>query len=207
METTFFRSLEEIVAPEHTAVVVIDVQNEFCSPGGYFHKHNDMLLVKKMMPNLVRFLAGCRERALKIAYFVNLYDPSQFNGPTCERWHRLGIKEEYCVADTWGGAVCDTVAPQPGEPVFPKNTYSGLTSAGFRSWLGENGIKTLILTGVSTNICVESTARQAFMDGFYVVVVEDCVAAYTEDEQRIALKNIKGFFGNVVLSHEILNVL
>ena len=205
-KTTYFRNLGEIVSPEHTAIVVIDMQNDFCSPGGFFDKRSDLTLVREMMPRLEKFLSACRELGLKIVHLAMYIDPQRTTSPMCERWDRLGINEDYCMEGAWGGNFCDNLTPQPGEHVFPKYCYSGLTSQDFRAWLESTNTRTLVLTGVATNICVESTAREAYMSGYYAVMVEDCVAAYSPEEQRMALQNTKRYFGNVASSAELLRI-
>ncbi|MBI4319713.1 MAG: cysteine hydrolase, partial [Chloroflexi bacterium] len=127
-------------------------------------------------------------------------------GPMYERRNRVGYTEDYLIEGTWGSAICDNLLPQSGEPVFPKYRYDGLTSDAFRSWLRENEIKTLVLTGVATNVCVESTARDAYMSGYYVVMVEDCLATYSREEHEMALQNTARYFGNVATSHELLEI-
>ena len=205
MEEPALTSLEAIVHPEHTALVVVDIQNDFCHPQGYYGRHTDVSLVEAMLPRLRAFLEQSRKTAVRVAFTQQLYDQEHISGPLVDRWARLGVTERYLSPGTWGAALCDFLSPRPQEAVFPKYRYSTFHTPDFETWLTRHDIRTLVVTGVTTNVCVESTARDAFMRDYYVVLPEDCVAAYTERAHQTALDNVRQFFGRVCTANELVH--
>ena len=95
------------------------------------------------------------------------------------------------------------IAPAESDIVLPKHRYSALKATPLNDILAANGIRTLILTGVATNVCVESTARDAFMMNYHVVVPRDLTAGVNARACRMSLENIHQFFGEVVVSERI----
>ncbi len=94
--------------------------------------------------------------------------------------------------------------PLPGEFVVRKHRYSAFVSTDLNLTLKSRDIRTLIMTGVSTNVCVESTARDGFMRDYYVVLLKDCTAASSEEDYNGTLRNIARFFGEVTDSSDVL---
>lgn len=208
----FYRTLPEIVDPSHTCVVVIDMQNDFCSPEGGMDRESKrfagegMQIIQRMIPNLKGFLIQARANQVRVAYFQDTDDDEeQMNPAQLELNHRRGRVARLVVAGTWGHEIVSELTPASGEPSFRKHRYSGLTSQPFREYLRQQGIRTLVVTGVGTAVCVESTVRDAFMNNYYVVVPRDCVAAYSTDVHEAALKIMNRNFARVVNSQEIVN--
>ena len=90
-----------------------------------------------------------------------------------------------------------------GEPVFTKWNYDAFDSTDLELWLHSRGIRTTVFVGFTTNVCVETTARHAYIRGFHVVVAEDCTGAPSWSEHEAALVNIRNYFGRVAPSTEI----
>jgi ureidoacrylate peracid hydrolase len=108
-----------------------------------------------------------------------------------------------CVEGTWG---CDFygVAPQPGERVVVKHRYSAFHGTDLDLILRARGVRTVLLGGISTNVCVESTARQGYMLDYEIVFLADCCAAYSPEEHEAALRNITQHFGDVANEPEVV---
>ena len=108
----------------------------------------------------------------------------------------------YCRKGTWR---CDfyLIEPAPGEEIVIKHRYSAFQGNNLNLLLRSNGIKAVILTGASSNVCVESTARDAYMHDYYQVFVGDCTAAVTREEHEHTLRTIDMLFGQVATSEEI----
>ena len=106
---------------------------------------------------------------------------------------------EVCLPGTWGAQFVDGIVPQPDEPVVTKHRFSAFVDTGLELMLRARGIKTVILAGVTTNCCVESTAREVAMRDYYLVVAEDCVAV--KDKLRslhdASLESMRLYFGQV----------
>jgi ureidoacrylate peracid hydrolase len=96
------------------------------------------------------------------------------------------------------------VIPREGDVVIPKYKYSGFHSTYLDQFLRANRIETLIITGVATNVCVETTARDGFMRDYYVVIPRDLTEGTSPEDKESSLKNVGVFFGEVVGSADLL---
>ena len=200
-----------------TAVIVIDVQNDFCSPGGYMHQESHPLdMVQEMLPNLKAFLAGAKEAGVPRIFFQANYatDYNWYLSPVwLERARRSNPKGGHidyavCEEGAWGFEIVDGFQPSgmKDEIVIKKHRYSGFVGTELDLVLRSRGIKTVVMTGVATNVCVESTARDAFMRDYHVVLLSDCSATYSDAEQEATLANIRQYFGEVTTSADVLGV-
>jgi ureidoacrylate peracid hydrolase len=204
-------TLAEKVRPPHAAVLLVDVQNDFCAEGGAMHREGRSLsLVQAMIPRLERFLERARSAGVKCIWIKNVYNTAA-NWYLSEVWQeqakrkRKGAYIEYpvCEPGEWNGDFYK-VRPLPHEPVVIKHRYGAFESSDLDLVLRSNGIRTVIMTGVATNVCVETTARQAFLRDYYVVFTRDCTATFTKPEHEAALHNIDQFFGQVVSAEEVM---
>jgi nicotinamidase-related amidase len=192
-----FTTLEELVDPRHTALVLVDVQNDFCSEGGLMHEvGKDLAMMKPMVQNLQRVLERAREIGVMPVHIQNQWLPE--HRAASGAWLRFMVvrygmdPERGCtVADTWGAEILPEVAPRAGEVVVKKWRSSAFVGTNLDMVLRCNGIKTLVVTGDVTQGCVESTARDASFYDYYVVVLEDCVATYDRDLHEASLKVLR----------------
>ena len=115
---------------------------------------------------------------------------------------------EVCLPGTWGAQFVDGIVPQSDEPVVTKHRFSAFVDTGLELMLRARGIKTVILAGVTTNCCVESTAREVAMKDYYLVVAEDCVAV--KDKLRslhdASLASMRLYFGQVRPAAELIGI-
>jgi ureidoacrylate peracid hydrolase len=102
-----------------------------------------------------------------------------------------------CAEGSWEGDFYGDVRPRPGDPIVTKHRYDAFYKTDLETILRANGVRTVVMTGVSTNVCVETTARAAFIRDYYVVLVADGTAAYSTEEHDKSLKDIDRFFGEV----------
>jgi len=196
-------TLEEKVDPRHTAVMVIDMQNDFCHEEGDIHRRGmDVSASQAMVGHLERFIEEARKAKSEVIFVQAIYNNRYLGGPFKERDIRAEVNKERCVEGSWGARFYK-VEPLPGDLVIKKHRYSAFIGTELENILQEKGIKTLIMTGVSTNVCVESTARDAFMRDYYVVFLEDCTAAGSKEVHESTLKNIQRHFGVVVGSADV----
>jgi len=197
-------TLAEKVDPGHTAVLVIDVQNDFCAPGGFYDRIGaDLAGIQEMIPRLQRFLTNAREAALPVIFVAAGYDAEYLSSVHRERHlRRFGQVLPCCPSGTWGAEFCG-VAPEPGEPVIVKRRYSAFHGTELDLLLRNHGIRTIVLVGVATNVCVEAAARDACMRDYYAVIVDDCTAARNEHVHRTALAGLEANFGVVATAEAI----
>jgi ureidoacrylate peracid hydrolase len=196
--------LAEVVRPDHTALIMIDIQNDYASPGGARMK-GDLSMVEAMREPTVRVLEAARRIGVPVVYTQAQNDADHDTGPIFARRARVGLKDaQYTIPGTWGWQIADLVAPRPGETTIGKWHHSAFTNPLMDATLRKLGAKTLLFTGAATNGCVEATVRDAFARGYYTVVLQDCVAAYDQELQRYSLKNIATHFGQISSSEEVL---
>jgi len=123
----------------------------------------------------------------------------------CERNARLKMELPRCLTGLWG-ADFYRVKPQPGEPVVIKHRYSAMINIELRGLLRERGIRSLLLTGIATETCVESSDRDAYLIDYYVTIVADCCGAASEEDHRGALKRFNRDYGQVVVSGDVIDI-
>jgi ureidoacrylate peracid hydrolase len=199
-------TLKQKVNPEHAAVLVIDIQNDFCHEDGYLRKLGlDISATQSMVPRLVRFIDEARKANVKIIFVQGIYNNRYLSGPFVEKDRKHGLNNERCLEGSWG-ADFYKVTPLATEPVIRKHRYSAFVRTELDQILREAGIKTLILTGVTTNVCVESTARDGFMRDYYIVFLSDCTATFSQEVHETTLGNITRHFGTVATSSETVGV-
>lgn len=206
MEKKFFTSLSEKLRPEHTALIIVDMQNDFCSPRGAMAKIRDVSAANDVITPLQQFLSKARAAGVKPFFIYMCRGPEDAHGPYEEMVHRRGRKFRLCEPDTWGVSIVDELTPLEGDEIIRKRAYSAFIRTDLHRRLQELDIKTLIMSGVATNVCVESTARDGFMMDYYIIYASDLMAAYDKNLHENTLRNIKEHFGEVVTSDEILVV-
>ncbi len=198
------RTLAEKVRPEHCAVLIVDVQNDFCAEGGALHREGrDLSMVKTMVPRLAEFVDAARAAHVPLIWIRNVYNTGP-NWYLSEVWleqahrRRRGayLTIPVCEPGQWNGDFF-AIKPLPDEVIVTKHRYGAFESSDLDLVLRSRGIRTVIMTGVATNVCVETTARQAFLRDYYVVFVNDCTATYDQADHDATLRNIDAFFGEV----------
>jgi ureidoacrylate peracid hydrolase len=193
-------SLENLTDPATAAVIVVDVQNDFCHPEGALGRAGvPTESTMAMIPTLATLLAGARASGTPVIWVQTIHE----DATDSEAWSGRRKAQDLCRKDTWGAAFTD-VAPLPDEPVVIKHRYSGFVNTRLDSVLRTFTTRSLIMTGVSTNVCVESTARHGFMLDYHILFVSDCTAAPSQAEHDGALKNIARNFGLVATAHDIV---
>lgn len=202
-----YDSLGEIVNPKHTAVVVVDMENDFCSPAGYAAKLGlDISMLAEVMPNLVRFVEGAREAGVMVVFIqhTNLSEGHSASPSWLRCQARVfGAVPEFTIDGTWGQGFCAGLEPKANEPIIKKHRSSAFVETDLDLVLRCNGIESIIITGCVTHGCVMATARHGAFYDYYVVVVRDCVGS-TDRKLHEAALMIMDTSLDVVSSQEIL---
>jgi nicotinamidase-related amidase len=208
-----YTTLEELVDARHTALVIVDMQNDFCKPGWAFGRLGiDLSMYPPMFPRLVRLVAGAREVGVPVIYIQMTVLPGRrsespaqirFNMRLHMASHQVTEPLLYTVEGTPGQEIIPELAPQPGDLVVRKFRSSGFWGTNLDMLLRSNTIETVIMTGCTTEGCVESTARDALFNDYYVVVPEDCVASDDPLQHDASLFLMRHRF-DVVVSDNIL---
>jgi len=187
--------------PESTALIIIDMQKDFCCEGGSFHRRGfDIRPAQRLAKRINSFLKEAREVLKHIIHLKMMKIPALASPVVDELYGRIKIDRSLDPAF----AEPFEVIPQPGDVIIPKYKYSGFVSTYLDQLLRSKSINTLIITGVATNVCVESTARDGFMREYYIVIPSDLTEGTSTEAKKWSLLNLDMFFGEVVSSNEIL---
>lgn len=195
--------------PSETAMIIVDMQNAYASEGGYLHlagmaEGGATVCIEQV----AKAAAAARAAKIPVLYFQNGWDADyrEAGGPGSPNWHKSNalkamrakpeLKGKLLAKGGWDYALVDALKPEPGDVVVPKPRYSGFFNTNMDSWLRARGIRNLVFTGIATNVCVESSLRDAFHLEYFCVVLEDATqASGPEFAQKAAIYNIEKFFG------------
>lgn len=198
-------TLADKVRPAHTALLVIDMQNDFCASGGLISKDGrDISAAQALGERLPAFITSARAAGVMIVFIRCVYTTER-NFYLSDVWLEQAARKRkggytripVCRDGSWDGDYYGEVRPQAGDVIVTKHRYNAFHNTDLDLILRSNGIRTVVLTGVVTNVCVETTARDAFVRDYYVVAVDDGCAAYVEQDHIASLSNIDRFFGEV----------
>lgn len=193
--------------PARSALVIVDVQNDYCHKEGSLAKQGlDVSMAEKMMPNLHRMIRACKEKKVPVIYIQTIHEDST-DSKTWVKRLKGKSQTDLCRKDTWGAEFFQLTPDEKEDVIVVKHRYSAFINTRFDSVLRAMEIETLLMAGVSTNICVESTARDGFMLDYDVLLLSDCTGAFTQEAYEMSLETINQFFGSVTSSEEILKSL
>lgn len=192
-----------------TALIVIDMQNDFCSVGGGMDKRNyDISHSRKIIPNIANMIAVCRRSGVTVVFVRGENSPlttshTWENRPSAKSDQGLGFR--LIEPGSWGSQIIDELKPLPSETQIVKRRYSAFVNTELPLLLRNHGISNVIFCGVTTNACVETSLRDAFVMDFHVIVASDCVTSPEPELHQASLKTIAKYFGRVDISKAILD--
>lgn len=205
--------------PESTALLIIDMQRDFVEPGGFGETlGNDVSKLQKVIPPLVRLLGAARAAGLPVihtreGHLPDLSDcpPAKLNrGAPSMRIGDPGPKGRILIRGEYGHDIVDDLKPLGDEPVIDKPGKGSFYATNLGELLAEKGVTSLIVTGVTTEVCVHTTVREANDRGFECLVVSDCVGSYFDGFQEAGLAMVAaqgGIFGWVTPSDKLIEVM
>lgn len=195
--TTF----EQQVLPQHTAVLVVDMQNDFCAEGGYLQKQRgyNVGFARDVVAAIDKVVAAARGAGAPVVWIKSIYDFKYLASP-----HRVKRGQEGCCMEGTWGAEFFKLTPAPDELVVTKHHYSAFRETPLDSLLRSRGVRTLALTGVATNVCVDSTLREGFFLGYHIVLLEDCVGSNSKAGHDGTLATVRNNIGTVVSSSALI---
>ncbi len=203
------KELKDIVDPVHTALIVIDVQHDFCSSQGFMAKHGmDVSRVQAAVPRLNRFVEECRKYGVSIIWVKEIWARDKMLPNLLSQFDEECLGEHGLIVEgTHGTEYYEELIPsREQEPLVIKWNYDAFDSTELDLILRSNGIKTLLMAGFISNCCVETTARHGFIKGYYIVMLSDCTDTYSKMEHDAAISNIKNYFGRVASSKDIVSL-
>jgi ureidoacrylate peracid hydrolase len=207
--------------PAQSAVVVVDLQNGYASPGGYRHLiGQDVGPAQQAVANSLRLIAAARTAGLTVIMLKNGWDSElkSAGGPTSPNWHKSNplktmrarpeLKGKILTHGSWDYEFVDELKPAPSDIVVPKARYSGFCGTALDNILRARDVRHLLFAGIATNVCVESTIRDAYHREFFCLLVADATQqsgpAFIQDA---TLYNVERFLGWVTTTDAVCSAL
>ena len=198
-------SLEQRADPRHGMLVVVDMQNDFCHRDGAACKRGrDIAFVENMIPRLSNLLNEARARNFPICFVRT----------SGNKWTNSAVWTEFkhpqllaCAEGSWGAEFHERLKPLPGEMIVTKHRYSAFIGTDLDMLLRAREVKSLLVTGVGTGMCVFHTLTVGFTLDYYITLVEDCCATtYGPQAHNEAVALIGNHYGRIASSDDIVNV-
>ena len=182
---------EVVVEPRGTALVVVDMQNDFVKPGGALV----VPTAAATIPAVQRLLSLARGRGMKVFFTQDTHQEGDIEFP---------IWGPHVLRGTWGWQIVDELAPQPGERVLEKLRYDGFFGTPLDHELRLAGIHSLIVCGTVANICVLHTAGSAALRGYRVILPVDAISAITPFDLQVAIRQVSFLYRGVITTSEAI---
>lgn len=206
--------------PTRTAIIIIDMQNDFCSPGGFGEKlGNDITLTRAIIPVIQQLLQAAREAGIVVVHTREGHLPDLSDCPPAklERSKKqgagigdVGPMGRILVRGEQGHAIVPELTPLDGEMVVDKPGKGAFYMTNLEHLLEQNNIESLLLCGVTTHVCVHTTLREANDRGYRCLVLEDATAAFDPTDQQAAIHMVRqqgGIFGWTSLANPLIEAL
>jgi len=193
----------------NTALIVVDMQNAYASVGGYVDTAGfDISGAQGTIAAIGRSVAAARAAGVLVVYLQNGWDTAyvEAGGPGSPNWHKSNalktmrrqpaLQGKFLAKGGWDYELLEALKPQAGDIVVPKTRYSGFFNSTLDSTLRARGVRNLVFTGIATNVCVESTLRDAFHLEYFAVMLEDATHELGGPAiQAATVYNVETFFG------------
>jgi ureidoacrylate peracid hydrolase len=201
----------------YPVLLVIDMQNGFCAPGGSYEEYGSSIganlkAYRKIIPNVARVIATCREVKIPVFYTEQVREASGIDLYT--RLHRIipSRRAEFlripaCVRGTWDAEIIDELRPVEVDHIVVKRRDSSFQDTELDLWLRSAYVDTLIITGVDTGICVDNTLMDGFNLGYDIILVEDATASSWKGIAKATVMKVKGSYGWVLTTDKLVEML
>jgi nicotinamidase-related amidase len=176
------------IDPQASAVLVIDLANDFLYPGGVIADAGGpdyQARAQAILPGLAKLLAAARRAGITVIYATDAHTPAD---------SELAKWPPHAMRGTRWAAIAEPVAPEAGDVVIEKQTYSPFVTGDIERELEARGIRRLYITGLHTDCCARHTSGDAFQRGYDLVWVTDALQAFTDDAHRAGLEYFKAWY-------------
>lgn len=210
--------MARIRPPEfHPALLVIDMQNGFCTHGGSYEKYGgnigaDLNAYQHIIPNIARIITASRESGIPIFYTQQVREESGIDLFT--KLHRIVperraefLRIPACVRGTWDAEIIDELKPTDKDHIVIKRRDSAFQDTELDLWLRSSYVDTVIFTGVDTAICVDNTLMDAFNMGYDVILVRDATASSWPKIGQATIRKVAGSYGWVIKTDALISML
>jgi len=197
-------TLEELVHPRQSALILVDIQNDYCKPGGQYDlAGKDMSMYPAMIERTAALVEAARRRGVLVVYIQNTNLPDYRSDSVAYLRFKLIVRDaqagslpgsEHAIDGTWGHQIVDELEPRPDDLVVRKHRSSAFIGTRLDLLLRSNKVQTVLITGVVTEGCVASTARDASFQDYIVVMVEDCIGSGNAHLHAAALELMRTRF-------------
>lgn len=199
--------MKQYLNPNETVLILVDIQNDFCHEEGACSKMGrDVTGAQEIIPQVELLMENAREINIPIVFIQMTQDEHTISDAWTNRPRPAGYTDplDICKKGSWGTEFYK-VSPREEDIIVEKHRYSGFIGTDLDMILRNLNCKSIILTGVATNVCVESTARDGFMLNYHVTVVKDASAGYIPALHEATFANIQNNFGMALETTEIIN--
>ncbi len=200
--------LRAMIEPATTAVLVVDVQNDFVDDRGRVGREGtDLSALQAAIGHINRLIDAARTVGVPVIYIRTVHGPDVDTAPYQARYQRRGMAPDdtLCHGGTWGAELATGLRPpRPGEAVIVKHGYDAFAAPELPVLLRERGTRTVIVTGVVVNLCVRATTFSAFEHGYFPIVPQESTAATERQVAREALEDIATWYGEIPTIDEVL---
>ncbi len=190
-----------ILNPQKSALLVIDMQNDFLNPRSPAYTQN----AKYIISNLQKLIKTARKHKIPVIYTAHCHQNPKIDGGMTAQWWPEIKNRQTLVAGSKGAEIIKELAPLPNEKIIYKHRYSAFYNTDLEIYLRGLSVTDLIVTGIMTGICVESTVRDAFFRDYKIFVIADATAAGEEELHINSLKILAYAFAYVTTTKDILS--
>ena len=200
---------------EKSALIVVDMQNDFVHPDGAFASRArenpgkiDMEFLSGTIPNVKALIAAFRAAERPVVYIAHVLKPD-YSDAQFPYWRAAPRRTNstFIVENTWGAEIVDELKPQEGEHLVVKKGFGGFSNTPLDTILRNMGVTTCVVSGVTTCVCVSTTVRGGVEHNYRMILVKDAVAEVDRETHAAELKTMQRIFADVKSTDEVVGLL
>ena len=207
-------TLEDRVHIKHTALLIVDCQNDFVHDQGAFSQMGvNVSMFQQIIPKVNNLIDAAKSVNVPVILIQMIHSQWTNSDAWVQRvrvtkkgWSEDKPKLPYCLPGSWGAEWYDALKTEEGDYTVSKHRYSSFINTDLDLVLRSIKKKTVVVTGGETNLCLGTTAMDALMHDYYVILPEDCIAGVDEESHRHGLQILDKFFGIVTTSQKIIDI-